>query len=51
MDTCTKCGGWFVDQGDLLLILVGGILNMMVMPIANQKEEDGCHKCIESLGT
>jgi len=39
MDTSTKFGGQSVDQGEVLLVLVGGILNMVIMPIVNQRGE------------
>lgn len=39
METSTKLGGQCVDQGKVLLILVGGILNVMIMPIVNQRGE------------
>ena len=42
MDTSTKFGGQSVDPGEVLLILVGGILNMVIMPIVTQREESGC---------
>ena len=51
MDTSTKFGGQSVDPGEVLLILVGGILNMVIMPVVNQREQSGCHKRIYSLGT